>query len=425
MKKKKRLIICSAILLLLIMLGTCDTGTTPGSEEPSDLPSNLGKVYISNTGDATVSVIDLKTLAVTGTIDLAAEVPGTPKQSHFFELTQDGQYLWIGERQGTAEGKIIVVDLSHLEHGMVNVIERFDVGSACGQHLSYDGKWIFVVSEKKGTVDGTNYDDTINIFDTKKISHIGTIPHGSVPHVLETTRDSKFLWTTSYNGGTLVAYDITSLTATVPAAPVKVFNIYTLLKDSIPDYFDGVNSIILHALAIYPDGKHVIVGRGAFDRYLESGGGGDMVINVETGAMAARIPGRPHNYDISPDGKYLLSGELLVPNEEEREYLSGLGFKNLKGPLVRVIPLDALSSADPDYTALKVENIIDAGAWGYGGISHQVYDPTGTYIIITTTNTAKNGEGTVVIVDSKTLAKKAAIPVGKGPHAIAVPGYAR
>jgi DNA-binding beta-propeller fold protein YncE len=372
-------------------------------------------VYISNTGSATISVIDLNTLTITDTIDLTGTVtdlPGGNAQSHFFEVTKDGKYIWVGERQGTADGAILVVDIETKA-----VVKKFDVGAAIGQTLSQDGKWVFAVSNNKGG----SYNNVINVFDVENQTHLGTIPHGSAPHVLETTPDSKTLWTTSAGGGTLVSYDITGLPGTVPTAPKKMIDVYQQLHDDGIVASD-VTSITLHALVLHPDGYYAIVG--SFDNGLTTGGG-DVIIDLDSGDIVARVPGRPHNYDLSKDSKYLLSGESNAPDCEEETYLEEHQH-NVTGPLVRLVDIDALSSASPDYSTVKVAKTIDSGSWGYNAINHQAYDPSGTYILITTSQgSGSSSEGKVVIVDAETLEEKASLTVGSSPHGINVPGHGR
>jgi YVTN family beta-propeller protein len=330
-------------------------------------------------------------------------------QSHFFEVTGDGKYIWVGEQQGKAQGAILVVDIETKQ-----IVKTFDVGAAIGQTLSRDGKWVFAVSSGKGTVEGVNYDQVINVFDVENQTYLGYIPHGSAPHVLETTADSQTLWTTTAGGGKLVSYDISKLPSTIPQAPSKEIDI----RQTLVDRGDISGTITLHALALHPNGQYAIVG--SFDNTLQTGGG-DIIVDLESEEIVARVPGRPHNYDLSKDAKYLLSGESNAPDCEEETYLEEHQH-TVTGPLVRLVDIDALSSASPDYDTIHVEKVIDSGAWGYGGISHQAYDPSGHYILITTT---QSGQGKVVVVDAETLEEKTSITIGSSPHGITVPGHGR
>ncbi|MDR1216296.1 MAG: hypothetical protein LBK25_06415 [Treponema sp.] len=389
----------------------------------TDTPE-YGTIYISNTGSATVSVIDLNARRVTKTIDLSSVVSGDPAQSHFISVTKDGKYLWIGERQGSADGKVLVVDTASEE-----VVNTFNVGAAIGQHLSHDGKWLFSVSNNKGAVEGEDFNNAINVFDVENQTWLGKINHGSAPHVLDTSPDSQTLWTTSAAGGTLVSYDISSLPATIPQTPSKTINVFQQLKDNAA-IGASVTGVTLHALVVHPNGRHVIVG--SFDAGLTTGGG-DVVVDTEEEKIVARIPGRPHNYDISPDNKYLLSGESNQPDCEESTYLNDHQHTGLTGPIVRLVDIDALSgatakngsSAEVDWSTIKVKNTIDAGALGTGGINHQAYDPTGDYIIVAASGASSGANGRALIVRSDDLSLVEDLEVGKTPHGVVSPGYGR
>ncbi|MDR0644874.1 MAG: hypothetical protein LBG05_08255 [Treponema sp.] len=400
--------------------------TSDGDESTTP---KYGYIYISNTGSATVSVIDLNTKKVTKTIDLTEAAGAETGQSHFISVTKDGTYLWVGERQGSADGKVLVVDTDS-----DNVVKTFNVGASIGQHLSHDGKWLFSVSSRKGTVEeyeGESFDNVINVFDVEKQEWLGKINHGSAPHVLDTTLDSLTLWTTTAGGGALVSYDISGLPETIPQSPNKSINIFQQLKDR-GDIDASVTSVTLHALAVHPNGRHVIVG--SFDTGLTTGGG-DVIVDTEEEIIVARVPGRPHNYDISPDNKYLLSGESNQPDCEEETYLGNHQHTGLTGPIVRLVDIDALSGAtaknDPseevDWSTIKISRTIDAGALGgTGGINHQAYDPTGDYIIVAASGAGSGDNGRVLIVkadDVTTLVEN--LEVGKVPHGVVSPGYGR
>ncbi len=93
----------------------------------------------------------------------------------------------------------------------------------------------------------------------------------------------RTLWTTDAAGGNLRSFDISGLPGKLPTA-----------LDTIK--IGGT----LHAVLVHPNGKYVFVG---------SAESGDNVVDVATKQIVATVPGLPHNYEISPDRKYLLSGE--------------------------------------------------------------------------------------------------------------------
>jgi DNA-binding beta-propeller fold protein YncE len=265
------------LLVTLLCIGIAVSCDSPAGSDTSS--ADLGRVYISNAGTATVSVIDLDTLTLVDTIDLSGAVPGGGiNQSHYLEVTGDEKYIWVGESWGSAAGQMLVVDIA--SHA---VLKTFDVGAACGQHLSHDGKWIFAVSENKGIgYNGDTYNNVITIFDVERQLYLGKIAHGSAPHVLDTSPDGKTLWTTSHSGGKLFAYDISGLPETLPAAPKTTIDIFQQLQD---DYGVSAHHITLHGLAVHPAGGHVIVGRGYAD--TSEGGRGDIVVDIATGKISA------------------------------------------------------------------------------------------------------------------------------------------
>ncbi|MDR0785365.1 MAG: beta-propeller fold lactonase family protein [Treponema sp.] len=417
----KILILGGGALMVSLTALSCDSG-----DDESNTPK-YGTVYISNTGSATVSVIDLNARKVTKTIDLSSEVEGAPAQSHFISVTKDGRYLWVGERQGSADGKVLVVDTASDE-----VVKTFNVGAAIGQHLSRNGKWLFSVSNNKGIVEeynNENFNGVINVFDVENQTWLGKINHGSAPHVLDTSPDSNTLWTTTAGGGQLVSYDISGLPDAIPNTPTKTINVFQQLKDR-EDIGNSVTGVTLHALAVHPNGRHVIVG--SFDSGLTTGGG-DVVVDIQEEEIVARVAGRPHNYDISPDKRYLLSGESSQPDCEEEAYLNEHQHTGLTGPIVRLVDIDALTSAtaindrseEVDWSAVRVSKTIDAGALGTGGVNHQAYDPTGDYIIVAASGATSGANGRVLIIKSADLSLVVNLEVGKVPHGVVSPGYGR
>lgn len=410
---KARLLAFSALVAIILSFAGCgsdsDDEVTVTNNDAKDLH------YVTNTGSATISVIDVNARKVDRTIDLTQEIPGNPSQSHFIAITKDEKYLIVGERQGSADGQILFVDLQ-----TDKVVKKFNVGAAIGMTLSHDGRWLFSVSSNKGEVGGENYSNVINVFDVENQTYLGKINHGSNPHVLETTWDSRTLYTTTAGGGKLVAYDITGLPA-IPQTPSWDFDVYQNLKDG-GHIEEDVLGVTLHALAVHKNGRYVIVG--SFDSPLLTGGG-DVIVDVQENKIVARIPGRPHNYDISQDWKYLLSGESSNPDCEESEYLHDHNF-HVEGPIVRIIDISELGKTNPDFSKIEIHNSIDAGALaGTGGINHQSYDKSGQYVIVAASNKVNGGPGHALIVKASNYEKLADLEVGIAPHGISYSGYGR
>jgi len=420
MKGHKKLVfaaLAALALLLVVAAGNRDKATPA---DRSVFSGDNEPIYVTNTRSSTVSVVDLANRKINRTIDLRKEAPGNiDKQGHFVGVPPDGNLLLVGEALGTKDGQVVFVDTRTDQ-----VIKRFNVGAGIGLHLSRDGKWLFTISNGKGTVDGVNYNDVINIFDVEKQEYLGKIDHGSVPHVLDLSWDGKTLYTTSDVDGKLVAYDITGLPSKLPTTPSWTFDVYKNLKDG-GHVAASVTGVRLHALVVHPNDRYVIVG--SFDDPLLTGGG-DVIVDVVANKIVARIPGRPHNYDISPDQRYLLSGESNNPDCEEEKYLYDSGLTAWEGPLVRVIDISQLSSQTPDFSKINLAHAIDTGALGgllAVKVNHQIYDRSGRYILVATSG--KNGRnGAVLIVDTSDNYKLVScLEVEQHPHGLAYPGYGR
>lgn len=421
--QRKSLIAVLTVLALLIAFTAGSCASNAGTIDRTVFSDSNKPVYVTNTGSATISVIDLANKKVNRTIDLRKETSGNnDKQSHFLGVTPDGKILVVGEARATKDGRILFIDTQTDQ-----VVKKFDVGAAIGLHLSRDGKWLFSVSNEKGDVNGVNYNNVINIFDVEKQEYLGKIDLGADPHVLDTSWDGKYLYTTTAVGGKLVAYDITGLPAKLPSTPFWTLDVLKDLKDSGAFTANqDLSKVHLHALTVHPNGKYVIVG--SFDWYIAEHlavGGGDVIVDVSTGKIVTRVPGAPHNYDLSPDRRYLLSGEGHAPDCEEDHYLHELGY-SYKGPLVRIVDISELLSDTPDFKKIKVTGIIDGGQLADAlYVNHQIYDSSGRYILVTTSG--KNGKnGRTLIVDASDNYKLVAnLEVGQHPHGLAFPGYGR
>ncbi|MBI2865332.1 MAG: hypothetical protein HYX94_12305 [Chloroflexi bacterium] len=226
--------------------------------------------YIANVMDPTISVLDLDKLTLVDSI-VFRDLKGK-QQGHFLSISPDGRYAWISEDISANGGFVQVIDLATGAQ-----VKKFDVGAGVANYVSRDGKYLFTSSTK------TN---NINVFDMSGQKYLGDFPIGSAPHVVDSSPDGKVLWTTD-SSGNLRSFDATGLPGKMPTA-----------LDSIK--IGGT----LHAVLVHPNGKYVFVG---------SDQSGDNVVDVASKSIVAKIPGKPHNYEISPDGKYLLSGEIDYP----------------------------------------------------------------------------------------------------------------
>ncbi len=394
-KQPKSLTLVILAVALALVLASCKSGGSEEAAAPSKpnpttganqqgSPPKRNLAYIANVMDPTVSVLDLDKLTISDNIvfpDLAGK-----QQGHFLSVSPDGKYVWIAEDISASGGYVQVLDLATR-----GVVKKWDVGAGVANYLTRDGKYLFTSSTK------TN---NINVFDVPNQQFLGDFRLGAAPHVIDTSPDGRVLWTTD-GAGNLRSFDMSGLPEKLPRP-----------LDSI---YIGGN---LHAVLAHPNGKYVFVG---------SADSGDNIVDVATKSIVAKVPGKPHNYEISPDRKYLLSGENEFATCDELKDL-GTALGNSTGPLLRLVNIAALDSAKPDLSAIKTEKWLDAAGLGPASISHQVYSPNGKQILVTTylhKDVSAKGEGKLLIVDSSSLKVQSVLDLPTRPHAIAYPGHNR
>lgn len=342
--------------------------------------------YIANVAPPTITVVDLESLTILDSIvlrDLASKF-----QSHTLAVTPDGKQLWIGEDLSPDSGFIQVIDLPTGQ-----VLKRWDVGAGVGSHITRDGRYLFTSSTK------TN---NINVFDVVGLKYLGDFPVDAAPHAIDSSPDGRTLWTNDQTKGNLLSFDMSGLPDRMPT-----------LRDSVP--IGGT----LHALLVHPNGKYVFVGSDLT---------GSNIVDTETKEIVAKAAGKPHNYELSPDRNYLLSGETgFVTGDELKDLEHLLGDSN--GPLLRFVNVATLNSEDaPDTSTIRTEKWLDASGIGPASISHQMYDPTGKYLLVTTyrhTDVSPNGEGELLIVNADSLEIERVLPLPARPHGISVAGVGR
>ena len=93
---------------------------------------------------------------------------------------------------------------------------------------------------------------------------------------------------------------------------------------------------------------------------------------------------------------------------------------------VNIAALD--STGSPDFSTLQTEKWLDASGLGPAAISHQKYDSTGKYILVTTyrhKDASPNNEGELLVVNAASLKVERVISLPARPHGIAIAGHNR
>ncbi|CAH2031959.1 YncE family protein [Trichlorobacter ammonificans] len=377
--------------------------------------------YVINTGGgkgAGISVIDRASTAVVKTINFTF----APSSNHFGNITADGKELWLCTNKTGAAGDVNVFDLDKLrdvssvtaENKATFIIKSWE-GVGCGVQntQSPSGQYIFISSDQspKG----------INVFDVQKKWYLGNIANeNTAPHVGAISSDNKTYYTTTAGNSHTVAYDIEHLghIATTESAIAPE----TRRKLELPKVLDidfGYGN--LHALRLHPGQKHLFVGNNTWPVPAgKTNTSGTNVIDLTTRKIIARIDGRPHNYAVSPDVKYLLSTELpgqdcdvaILPTLET-------------GNRLQFIDIATLLAATPDVSKLKA--IYHFYTPNEGG-SHAAWDLT-TGILYYSIYANADGQGYLYALNTAGLS--AATPsvvqlsktkIGWSPHGVSFPG---
>ncbi len=419
--RRPRTLPAVAVTAALLLAGCSSTATGETTESPT---AGLGNAYIVNTGGVesdvdhpypSISVIDRSSADVTHTIAFPADVDHA-EVGHFFNVSTDGSRLWLGTRSDETEaghGTVRSYDLAALLTQDVTdyaqsdaVVNSFDVGSGIQNVRTPDGRFLFTSSEQ-----GTK---GINIFDADQGTFIGTIPNDNTsPHSGAVSPDGKTYYTTTAEKHHVVGYDISGLPDRVPTD-----------TDRVLDLDLGYGS--LHAFDIDPSGRYLFVGNS--DWQIPDGAtprSGVNVIDI-SGArptVIATVPGRPHNFALSPDGKHLASTELKA---QAKANDCDAGAADL-GNRLQIIDISTLAGATPDPAAIK--EIYSYETPGLGG-SHAIWDEATGWLYYTVIDN-ESGQGWLQVLDTGGLdgtepsLTQARDPqeIGWNPHGLVIPGH--
>jgi YVTN family beta-propeller protein len=148
-----------------------------------------GEAYVANVEDGTLSVIDTASLAEVARIPVGK----TPVQVGF---TPDGSQVFVSLRD---ENRVAVVDTA--SRSMVRTIE---VGRNPIQvHATPDGRFVYVANQ--GTA--SEPDETVSVIDVARGEVIETIRTGKGAHGVAVSEDGAFVFVTNIVDSTLAVID--------------------------------------------------------------------------------------------------------------------------------------------------------------------------------------------------------------------------
>ncbi|MBJ6725152.1 YncE family protein [Geomesophilobacter sediminis] len=374
----------------------------------------LEQGYVINTGGSGqttpgFSIINRTTQSVVKTVRFS-NLTGL-RVGHFANVTADGSELWLcSNKRGGAAGDMNVYNLAGFANystvnagNQASLIKHSFQGVGCGvQNVqSPNGRYLFASSDQ-----GTK---GINVFDVANHRYLGNITNNNTaPHVGAVSQDGTKYYTSTSSLYHVVGYDISGLPNAVPTDANKTFDLSL-----------GYGGI--HAIRLHPGGRYLFVGNNTWpvpSSWTGAVTSGTNVVDLQTQRIIATIPGRPHNYAISPDGKYLLVTELSSPDCE-------VSLPGDPGNRLQFIDISTLLTASPDPT--KILDIKHFDTPGYGG-SHAAWDPTTGILYYSVYDTANQGW----LIKLNTSGLSAATPsvaqigdkikIGAAPHGVLFPG---
>ncbi|MFH1341715.1 MAG: cytochrome D1 domain-containing protein [Pseudomonadota bacterium] len=153
-------------------------------------------VCIANVNDGSVSVVDTATLSEVDRISVGV----APVQVGF---TPDGAHLYVSLRD---ENRVGVIDTATRK-----VIGYIDVGRSPIQlHATPDGRFVYVANQ--GTE--AEPDDKVSVIDIAKARVVQTIRTGKGAHGVAVSADGSFVFITSIVDGTVSLIDVASQSVT-------------------------------------------------------------------------------------------------------------------------------------------------------------------------------------------------------------------
>jgi len=217
------------------------SATAPTGAQPAHvIEAANGKVYVTNSGDGTVSVYQAPGLSPAGLIRLDGMPHGLRPAAGGSVIvvanTMDGALDLINPTTDTYEGAVpvgtspaqvaVTADGKYAYTGIsdpasivkVDLAQRKVVGSAAVPnppvqlYLTPDESQ--VVSADQGKKDDQGH--TLSVIDTKDMSTRGTVTTGAGPHGVVIDASGDWAWVTNSYDNTVTAVDLATLTAMAP-----------------------------------------------------------------------------------------------------------------------------------------------------------------------------------------------------------------
>ena len=250
-----------------------------------------GVAMVANSGDASMSLVDL---------DTHAEVRRLPmlREPHHMALTPDGASLLVGD---TASNSLFFLDpATGAEQKNITMSDPYQLV------FSPDARWLTVAALARNQID---------IYDARTFRLLHRIPASSMPSHINYAPDSATVYVSLQGSNGLIAIDVRSgtpvWTVKVGATPAGV--LWLDGKLLVGDM--GTDSV---AVVDPSDGRverRIVTGKGAHNLFVSPDGAAIYVCNRVDGSISVvdrqtlmvqrtiKLPGGPDDLDFAPDGK--------------------------------------------------------------------------------------------------------------------------
>ncbi len=263
-------------------------GLAPALPALADAPAPLAMVM--NSGDASISIIDMTAQQVIRTI------PTLREPSHW-ALTPDRSKLYIADASGNA--LFILNPLTGAPLGHVTIADPYQLG------YTPDNKYLVVNALRL---------DHVDVYDGTSLALVKRFSPGKMPSHMDFSPDSRYSYNSCQGGDTLTQFDLSTMTQgwTTKVGPTPAGVLY--LGGLILVCIMGSD----HIAVLTPEGtilRRVTTGTGPHNLFLTPDGGTLYVTNRVGGTLVAidpatltisrtySLPGGPDDMGIAPDGK--------------------------------------------------------------------------------------------------------------------------
>jgi YVTN family beta-propeller protein len=246
---------------------------------------------VMNSGEASVSVIDMTTRKVVAT------VPTLREPSHW-ALSPDRSKLYIADASGNAL-----------------FILNPETGAAMGSKRIADPYQLGYTPDQKFLVVNALRINHVDVYDATTLALVKRFSPGSMPSHLDFSPDSRWSFNSMQGSDTLVSFDLTTMTTRwrkkIGPTPAGVL----WLNGKVLVCLMGSNGLVEIDPITGAILRHVETGVGAHNLFLTDDGATLYVSNRLGGSLAAldpttlslrrtyTLPGGPDDIGIAPDGK--------------------------------------------------------------------------------------------------------------------------